>query len=69
MVISEICTREVVTCRRGTGMRELAQLMRDGHVGDVVVVDHRDGAAVPVGIVTDRDLVVPCSPRAWTSMR
>jgi CBS domain-containing protein len=58
MVISEICAREVVTCSRGTGIRELAQLMRDGHVGDVVVVDRGDGGAVPVGIITDRDLVV-----------
>ncbi|MCW5657215.1 MAG: CBS domain-containing protein [Burkholderiaceae bacterium] len=58
MVISEICTREVVTCSRATGVRELAQLMRDRHVGDVVVVDRRDGSPVPVGIVTDRDLVV-----------
>lgn len=58
MVVSEICTRDVVTCSRGTGVRELAQLMREGHVGDVVVVERRNGGAVPLGIVTDRDLVV-----------
>jgi signal-transduction protein with cAMP-binding, CBS, and nucleotidyltransferase domain len=32
--------------------------MRRHHVGDVVVVDERDGIRVPVGLVTDRDLVV-----------
>jgi CBS domain-containing protein len=32
--------------------------MRDGHVGDVVVVDESGGRRVPVGLVTDRDIVV-----------
>jgi len=58
MYISEICTRDVVTCGRGAGVQELAQLMRDRHVGDVVVVDRGEAGAMPVGIVTDRDLVV-----------
>ena len=58
MYVSEICTHDVVTCTRRAGIQELAQLMRDGHVGDVVVVDRGEAGAVPVGIVTDRDLVV-----------
>jgi signal-transduction protein with cAMP-binding, CBS, and nucleotidyltransferase domain len=58
MYISEICTHDVVTCARGAGVQELAQLMRDRHVGDVVVVDQGGEGTVPVGIVTDRDLVV-----------
>jgi CBS domain-containing protein len=32
--------------------------MRNQHVGDVVVVELRDGHARPVGMVTDRDVVV-----------
>jgi CBS domain-containing protein len=35
-----------------------ALLMRKHHVGDVVVVDDPDGERAPVGIVTDRDIVV-----------
>lgn len=58
MHISEICTRDVVTCSRDTGIRELAALMRDRRVGDVVVVDEDEHGRLPVGIVTDRDLVV-----------
>ena len=58
MYISEICTHDVVTCARSAGVQELAQLMRDRHVGDVVVVDRGEVGAVPVGIVTDRDIVV-----------
>ena len=58
MHIGEICTRSVVTCGRETSALELAQLMRDRHVGDVIVVDEHDGQMTPVGVVTDRDLVV-----------
>lgn len=58
MRIGEICTRAVTTCGRGLSAAELAVLMRDEHVGDVVVVDTRNGREFPVGIVTDRDLVV-----------
>ena len=58
MHIGEICKRSVVTCGRETSALELAQMMRDRHVGDVIVVDEQEGRPTPVGIVTDRDLVV-----------
>lgn len=58
MRIDEICTREVVQCSRKTSALDLAQLMRSSHVGDIVVVDEPNGERVPVGIVTDCDLVV-----------
>jgi CBS domain-containing protein len=58
MPISEICNREVVIVQRDTTASEAAQIMRQHHVGDVVVVDDRGGVKIPVGIVTDRDLVV-----------
>ncbi|HJV60307.1 MAG TPA: CBS domain-containing protein [Albitalea sp.] len=58
MNVLEICTREVVTCSRHASALEMAQLMRQYHVGDLIVVDGTDGKSVPVGIVTDRDLVV-----------
>ena len=56
--IGEYCNREVVVTHATTSVRETARLMRHHHVGDVVVADKRDGRTVPVGIVTDRDLVV-----------
>jgi CBS domain-containing protein len=58
MRIGEICTREVVYCERTTPVVDMADLMRRHHVGDLIVTEHRDGRLVPVGIVTDRDLVV-----------
>ena len=58
MPIGEICNREVVFARRDETVREAAQLMREHHVGDLVVVDERDGRRVPAGILTDRDIAV-----------
>lgn len=58
MHIGEICTRSAVTCRRDASAPEIAQLMRDHHVGNVIVIDEHEGRLTPVGIVTDRDLVV-----------
>lgn len=57
MPISEICNREVVIAQRRDSALEAAKLMRQHHVGDVLIVE-RNSANVPVGIVTDRDLVV-----------
>ena len=58
MRIGELCTRDVVFCRRDTSAVGVADLMRKGHVGDLLVIDELDGERVPVGIITDRDLVI-----------
>ncbi len=57
MNIGEICSRVVLVARRGMPVSEAARLMREHHVGALVVIDQTDGAR-PVGIVTDRDMVV-----------
>jgi len=58
MPISEICNREVIVVQRNDTTLEAAKLMRQHHIGDVVVVEDRGGVRVPVGVITDRDLVV-----------
>ena len=58
MPISEICNREVIVVQPNDTILEAAKLMRQHHVGDVLVVEDRGGVRIPVGIVTDRDLVV-----------
>lgn len=58
MSIGDLCNRNVVTVQRDTSAIAAADLMRTLHVGDLVVVEERDGLSAPVGIVTDRDLVV-----------
>jgi CBS domain-containing protein len=58
MSIGEFCNREVVITEKGSTIVEVAQLMRKYHVGDVIVVEQRGDQTIPVGIITDRDLVV-----------
>lgn len=58
MPIGEICNREVVFATRDTSILEAAQLMRRHHVGDLIVVDEKNGKRIPAGIVTDRDIVI-----------
>jgi CBS domain-containing protein len=57
MPIGEICIREVIICDRTAGVVEAAQLMRRYHVGDLVIVEESGGKRVPVGLITDRDIV------------
>lgn len=58
MLVGEYCHLEVVAIPRQTGISEAARLMRQHHVGSLVIVDENDGRRQPVGIVTDRDLVI-----------
>lgn len=57
MSVGEICNREVIVTQRGTSAREAAHLMREHHVGSIVVVEGGPPPR-PAGIVTDRDLVM-----------
>lgn len=57
MPIGDICKREVVFSHRNHTVREAALLMREYHVGDLVVVEE-NGKRKPVGIVTDRDIAI-----------
>lgn len=58
MSVGEICNRQVVIIYREGSIREAAELMRKYHVGDIVVVEDKDSERVPVGILTDRDIVL-----------
>ena len=59
----QFCNRRVASARPGDTLREAAARMRDTHAGTVVVVDERHGMRVPIGILTDRDIVVSCLAR------
>ncbi len=57
--IASILNRSVVFTTRETTVAAAADLMRHGHVGSLVVVDRMNGGKrMPIGIVTDRDIVV-----------
>lgn len=58
MQVRQFCIEEVVTAHRDTTIRDAALLMRKRHVGALVLVEPAHDGERPVGIVTDRDLVV-----------
>ncbi len=68
MAVGEICNREVVIAEKTLSVVDAAQLMRTHHVGDLVVVEERAGRRLPVGIVTDRDIVVEVVAVSYTHL-
>ena len=58
MNAGELCNRDVITITRDASIIDAAKLMRDHHVGCLVVVENREGQTEPVGILTDRDIVI-----------
>ncbi len=58
MSVGDVCSREVVVTDRDDTIPHVSQLMREYHVGDAIVVEEHNGERVPVGILTDRDIVV-----------
>ncbi|MFU8790419.1 MAG: CBS domain-containing protein [Methylobacter sp.] len=64
MAIGEFCNREVVFATKKMSLTSAAQLMRQYHVGDLVVVGEADGRRIPLGIITDRDMVIEIMAQA-----
>lgn len=58
MLLKEVCTLDAVCCGPQTRVLAAARLMRTHHVGDLVVVEDPEGDRVPLGVITDRDLVL-----------
>ena len=53
----DICTRNVTFAYRNMTVDEAARMMREQHVGSVVVVDETSEGRIVVGMLTDRDIV------------
>lgn len=58
MSVGQFCNRDTVILRKEDSIVDAAKLMRGFHVGSAIVVEDSTGGVKPVGIVTDRDLVV-----------
>lgn len=58
MTLKSLCKRPIVTVEDGDSLQQAAQLMRDHHVGALVVVKRGNEALQAIGIVTDRDLAI-----------
>jgi CBS domain-containing protein len=55
--LKTLCNRHVVHIHADASVLDAAHLMREKHVGDVVVVDGEHGLLRPIGMLTDRDIV------------
>ena len=58
MTAGEYCNREIIITEQTISVAEAAALMRRHHVGDLVVVEKHGEKSLPVGIITDRDIVI-----------
>lgn len=56
--LSAMCKFPVQVATRSTTIVGAARMMREGHAGALVVVDDSARPPKPIGIVTDRDIVV-----------
>jgi CBS domain-containing protein len=58
MNIASLCKRPVVSIDAAATLRQAASLMREQHVGALVVTAVRDEQAAVIGVVTDRDMAL-----------
>lgn len=58
LTAGDICKRQVTVAYKHTSLVAAAQLMREDHVGSLVVVDDENGSRQVRGLITDRDIVV-----------
>ncbi len=58
MKAGKLCNRRVVTIAGAESLLEAAKKMREGHVGSLLVVREEKGKRIPVGILTDRDILM-----------
>ncbi len=65
MSLQRFTRRELITANAEQNAGEIARLMQEAHVGAVIVVEE----GRPIGIVTDRDLVVRVIAEGWPTTR
>jgi predicted transcriptional regulator len=58
MSVDTVCNHNVATINLDEDFAKAAERMRQTHVGDLIVVERRGVHEFPVGIITDRDIVV-----------
>ena len=58
MTIGALCTHKVITVDRDIDIAAAANVMRENHIGYLIVSDAKSGGGTPIGVLTDRDIVV-----------
>lgn len=65
--VGEICNRTVVFAYKHMCVAEAARLMREQHVGSLVVIDETDSGRVVIGMLTDRDIAIAVVARDFNA--
>ncbi|MFQ5547388.1 MAG: CBS domain-containing protein [Woeseia sp.] len=55
---TDICRTDLITADEHTSLYDVSKLMRKNHIGDVVLTRDDEAGPTPIGILTDRDIVV-----------
>lgn len=58
LTVGEICSRTVVVAAEDMNLKQAANLMRDEHVGSLVVVREAGAGRMVTGMLTDRDIAI-----------
>lgn len=59
---ADLGRRQVICINADASLSEAASLMREHHIGDLVVVETKDDVERPVGMITDRDILIETLP-------
>jgi CBS domain-containing protein len=65
MNIGTYCRQEVVSAESGCNLRQAATLMREHHVGALLVTEDTPDGPQATGLITDRDLVIEAMARGF----
>jgi predicted transcriptional regulator len=58
MKVGEVCKRAVISTENSADITAAAELMRQHHVGFLIVYKSGDELRRPIGVLTDRDIVI-----------
>jgi|JRYE01.1.fsa_nt_gb CBS domain-containing protein len=58
MKLKDLCVLDAVCCLPDITIAAAARAMRQNHVGDLIVIDDADEEREPIGMITDRDIVL-----------
>lgn len=58
MSVGQFCNRNTIVIGKQDSIADAAKMMRQHHVGSLIVVEKDGKSTKPIGIVTDRDMVI-----------
>lgn len=65
MKVDRVYTRNIVAAPRSSSVQHAAALMREFHVGALLVTEDPPESAKAIGVITDRDVVVQAVARGF----